>query len=122
MSALQRLGTTEEFSAAGRKLVRVGDRDVTVFAFDGGWYAYENKCPHAGGPVCQGRIMPRVEADIAPDGTVGELRFSEDDFHVVCPWHGWEFDLRTGISATDPRRRLRRFQVEEREDGLYASA
>jgi nitrite reductase (NADH) small subunit len=118
---MQRLGETEDFTAAGRKLVRIGDREVAVFAVDGSWYAYENRCPHAGGPVCQGRVMPRVEMDIDSGGHVGELRFSEEDFHLVCPWHGWEFDLRTGLSVTDPRRRLRRFQVEEREGALYVS-
>lgn len=119
---MQRVGDVEELTAAGRKLVRVGDREVVVFAVDGGWCAYENRCPHAGGPVCEGRIMPRVEAEIFPTGEMGELRFSEDEFHLVCPWHGWEFDLRTGVSATDRRRRLRRFQVEEHEDGLYVSS
>ncbi|MGH2946776.1 MAG: Rieske (2Fe-2S) protein [Solirubrobacteraceae bacterium] len=119
---MQRLGDAEEFTAAGRKLVRVGDREVTVFAVDGTWHAYENRCPHAGGPVCQGRVMPRVEMDVGPRGEVGEPRFSEDEFHLVCPWHGWEFDLRSGVSVSDPRRRLRRFHVEEREDGLYVSA
>ena len=119
---MQRLGDTADFEAAGRTLVRVGDRELAVFAVDGAWYAYENRCPHAGGPVCQGRILPRVEIDVDEEGHVGELRFSEEDFHLVCPWHGWEFDLRSGLSVSDPgRRRLRRFQVEEREDGLYVS-
>jgi nitrite reductase/ring-hydroxylating ferredoxin subunit len=118
---VQRLGDPEELKAAGRTLVQVADREVVVFAVDGDWHAYENRCPHAGGPVCEGRVMPRVEMDVDEGGVVGELRFSKERFNLVCPWHGWEFDLRSGVSASDPRRRLRRFHVEEREDGLYVS-
>lgn len=116
---MRRIGDVDEFAAAGRKLVKVEDREIMVFAVDGRWRAYENRCPHAGGPVCQGRIMPKVEEPILDGGAVGELRFSDDEFHIVCPWHGWEFDLESGGSVTDRRRRLRSFSVEEREDGLY---
>ena len=66
-------------------------------------------------PVCEGYAMPLLTS------TAGGLEADEERCVLVCPWHGWEFDLRTGLSVTDPRRRLRRFQVEEREGALYVS-
>lgn len=119
---MERIGDAQDFSQAGRTLVKVGEREVMVFAVNGEWFAYENRCPHAGGPVCEGRIMPRVTTDIHADGTVGHPRFSSEQINVVCPWHGWEFDLRTGVANLTDRRRLRRFKIEEREDGLYVAA
>jgi len=118
---VQRIGDIAELEAAGRTTVRIGDKAATVFSVDGEWFAYENRCPHAGGPVCQGRILPRVMTDIEDGGRVSEPYFSRDEFHLVCPWHGWAFDLRSGQSVTDPRRRLRRFPVEVRDDGLYSA-
>jgi nitrite reductase/ring-hydroxylating ferredoxin subunit len=118
---MERVGDAGELMAAGRTLVTVGDREVMVFALEGEWFAYENRCPHAGGPVCEGRIMPRVTSEVHADGTVGHPQFDRDQIHVACPWHGWEFNLRTGISNMTDRRRLRRFKVEEREDGVYVS-
>ena len=118
---MQRIGDIAELKAAGRTTVRLADRTATVFFVEGQWYAYENRCPHAGGPVCQGRILPRVRTDIEAGGRVSEPYFSRDEFNLVCPWHGWEFDLRSGQSVTDSRRRLRKIPVEVRDDGLYSA-
>jgi hypothetical protein len=52
--------------------------------------------------------------------TATTLPFSSEQFHLVCPWHGWEFDVLSGVSVSDPRRRLRKLRVEERDGGLYA--
>jgi 3-phenylpropionate/trans-cinnamate dioxygenase ferredoxin subunit len=56
-----------------------------------------------------------VEAD-AP----GRVRFDGSQAFVQCPWHGWEFDIRTGQSYADPARtRVRSYPVDVRSpDGL----
>ena len=46
-------------------------------------------------------------------------RFNHDEMHIVCPWHGWEYDLETGEMVADRKFRLRKYDVEEREDGVY---
>ena len=83
--------------------------------------AYENRCPHYGGPVCQGRLFNRVEEIIMPDQTSRGLRFTKD-MHVVCPWHGYEFSLDTGRHPGDPRVRLRPVPVRVRDDAIYIEA
>ncbi len=117
-----------------RSLVRVDDRgnlrdtrvevsvdgeQIVVFAFGTKLYAYANRCPHAGGPVCAGRVMPAVVAEWSPDAEVERHRFDPERPRLVCPWHGWEFELESGACVADPRRRLRRFPVRELEDGVY---
>ena len=60
-------------------LVTVNGRDVAVFRRGDEILAIGNDCPHQGGSLCDGW----VEGDI-----------------VVCPLHGWEFDMRTGACMT----------------------
>jgi nitrite reductase/ring-hydroxylating ferredoxin subunit len=69
-------------------------------------------CPHMGGPVCQGKIIARVEERIADDKTSLGLAFSKDQTNVVCPWHGYEFDIATGRHQGNPRMRLRPVNIE----------
>ena len=114
------IGTVEELETDGRLLGRVGDREVAVFRIDGRLVAYENLCPHLGGPVCAGRVLPKVEAVVEGD-TVIE-RFSEAETVLNCPWHGWEFDLASGECRAYPRRRLRALSVEIEGDHVLVEA
>jgi nitrite reductase/ring-hydroxylating ferredoxin subunit len=92
--------------------------EVGIFRLGDRVLAYENVCPHAGGPVCQGKIFNRVEEVLAPDMKSKGLRFSKQR-HVVCPWHGYEFDLETGCHPGDPRVRLTPIPVDVRDGEIY---
>jgi nitrite reductase (NADH) small subunit len=108
-----------EIEEGGRRLIQHGETTVGVFRSKGRYYAYRNRCVHQGGPVCQGVILGKVEVDLDEDRAVVRERFSEDEIHVVCPWHGFEYDLHTGECATDRSLRLTRYPVVEREGGVY---
>ena len=64
-------------------------------------------------------MMAQVEEVIAADKTYQGMRFNDDDMHIVCPWHGWEYHLETGEFVANPKIRLRKFEVEERGDEIY---
>lgn len=113
------VGTRSDFDEDGRRIISVGPLDIGVLRHDGRFYAYENRCVHQGGPVCEGRIIGRVEAVLAPDKTLVKERFSETEIHLVCPWHGYEYDLATGECAFDRRLKLKRFAVVEKGDEIY---
>jgi nitrite reductase/ring-hydroxylating ferredoxin subunit len=113
------VGTRDDFADDGRRIMRVGATEIGVLQHDGRFYAYENRCVHQGGPVCEGRILGRVEAVLADDKTMLGERFSEREAHLICPWHGYEYDLATGECAVDRRLRLRRFDVVEKGDEIY---
>jgi len=88
-------------------LVTVAGREIGVFNVGGEFFALANRCPHEGGPLCQGRIGPLIQSD-GP----GSYRLERDKEFLRCPWHGWEFDIRTGQSWCDPKStRARQFQV-----------
>lgn len=61
--------------------VQIGDVEVGLFRVDDAIHAMENLCPHAGHPLSDGAL----------DGCV-----------VVCPAHGWDFDVTTGFKPSDP--------------------
>ncbi|HYZ34568.1 MAG TPA: Rieske (2Fe-2S) protein [Crenalkalicoccus sp.] len=88
-----------EIPPGGRKLVEVAGRRILVFNLDGDFYALADRCPHQGGSLCQGIVTGHVSAT-AP----GEYRYERRGEMVRCPWHSWEFDIRTGRSWFDPRR------------------
>ena len=90
---------TGEIPPGGRKKVSVRGRDIAVFNVDGDYLAILDRCPHQGGSLCDGKQIGRIEAE-AP----GRVRYTDKGAVIRCPWHGWEFDLRTGKSRCDPKR------------------
>ncbi len=106
------VGKAEEIAQGTSKLVTVKGRDIAVFNVGGTFYALANRCPHAGGPLCQGEISGLVQSD-GP----GRYRMVRKGEFVRCPWHGWEFDLETGRSLLEPDRvGLKTYEVTV-EDG-----
>ncbi|MFC6882573.1 MULTISPECIES: Rieske (2Fe-2S) protein [Actinomadura] len=115
------VGSASDFREGDRKLVQVAGRTVGVFRVEGRFYAYENTCLHQGGPVCEGRYFPKMTAVVTGDGRVLGEKYDESEPHLVCPWHGWEFDLRTGEFCGDRSKKLRSYTVETEGDEVYVA-
>lgn len=79
-------------------LASVNGRDVAVFRRGDEILAIGNDCPHQGGSLCDGW----VEGDI-----------------VVCPLHGWEFDMRTGACMTVPGEGVSRYTATVEDRTIY---
>jgi nitrite reductase/ring-hydroxylating ferredoxin subunit len=112
----------EQFANGDRRIVTSGPLEIGVFRWEGKFYAYRNLCAHQGGPACEGLLMHKVEEVLAPDRTFHGQRFSATEIHFVCPWHGMEYDLRTGECAADRRLRLRSYPVVVRDEGVFVVA
>ena len=105
------IGPASEFKDPGRKIVAFENFEVGVFKLGGEFYAYLNHCPHMGGPACQGKIIAKVDEVIADDRTSKGMAFSKTQTNMVCPWHGYEFDIRTGRHAGNSNVGLRSMKV-----------
>ena len=57
------------------KAIALGDREIALFNLGGEFFALDNVCPHRGGSLGSGAV----------DGEI-----------VICPLHGWEFNIKTG--------------------------
>ena len=92
------------------KIVRVPvhgrEIEIGVFNVGGRLVAYRNVCPHAGAPVCQGRVCGTTLP-----GRVGEYVLAREGEILRCPWHGWEFDLLTGEHLVASGMKLRPYAV-----------
>jgi nitrite reductase/ring-hydroxylating ferredoxin subunit len=105
-----------------RRIVSHDGVEIGVFHWQGAFYAYQNLCVHQGGPACEGLIMHKVEDVLAPDRTWHGQRFSSDQVHFVCPWHGYEYDLKTGECAADRKLKLKTYAVVRRGEDIYVRA
>ena len=94
-----------------REVEAGGEYGIVVFNVAGRLYALRNRCPHKGAPLGRGRLRPHVTAP-----RVGEWGYAREDEIIECPFHHWEFDLRTGRALYDPRLRAKTYRVEV-EDG-----
>ncbi|MGZ5864837.1 MAG: Rieske (2Fe-2S) protein [Xanthobacteraceae bacterium] len=110
-----------ELGEAGRKVVDAGGMEIGVFRLGDEFFAYENKCPHLEGPVCQGKILPLAMEAVGTDGTSSGRVFSKQHVNIICPWHGYEFDIRTGTHPTDKRVRLRRVPIRVADGAVFVS-
>ena len=111
-----------EFKDGERQIIRLGEAEIGVFRHEGEFYAYSNYCLHQGGPACEGLMIARVEERLREDKTSMGLFFSETDMNFVCPWHGYEYDMKTGECVSDRRLKLRSYKIVEKGDEVYVLA
>jgi len=88
----------DDIADGERKLMRIGGRSIGIFHHGGEWYAVRNYCLHRSGPVATGDL----EGDV-----------------LTCPWHGYQYDVKTGEFLLDPAVKLETYQVEIRDGKVH---
>jgi nitrite reductase/ring-hydroxylating ferredoxin subunit len=91
MASFVKMGTLDELPPGTAKEVEHEGRVYAIFNLGGTVLAIDGICPHQGGPLAEG--------DVA--GTI-----------VTCPWHGWQFDLRSGTMPSGSRIKQEVFEVK----------
>jgi nitrite reductase/ring-hydroxylating ferredoxin subunit len=115
------VGCSADVPEGGRLVVDAGQKTIGVFRVQGRLYAYENTCPHQGGPVCQGLVIPPVNEILDEQRASIGFAFDDGDLRIVCPWHGFEFSIKTGCHPAAARFKLRPVSVEEEDGTIYVS-
>lgn len=82
-----------DFPPGTRRLVTINERAVVVFNIEGNYYGLFDRCPHNGGSLSQGVLTGLLQSD-----EPGAYAYTRQGEIVRCPWHGWEFDVKTGQS------------------------
>jgi len=88
---------TSDIPPGGNKVVTVGGREIVIFHVNGEFFALLNRCPHEGAPLSHAACVAHLSSS-----EPGEFKRSRIGELLRCPWHGWEFDMRTGQSYFDP--------------------
>lgn len=112
------VGPVDSFVEGKFVIVDVGRHSVGVIRLRSGELkAVRNFCPHKGAPVCRG-----IVGGTWPPSEPGELTFDGDSEILVCPWHGFEYDLRGGVELYKDRpTHLRFFPVSVRDGIVYVT-
>ena len=95
MPELLKVGVTDEIPEGEGKAYTAGKHKVAIFNVGGSFYAINDACPHAGGPLSDGWM---------------------EGMEVTCPWHGWTFDVRPDAPPTDG---LCRYKVQVNGNELF---
>jgi len=90
MANFVKVAQTSEIPAGQGKCVEVEGKRIAIFNVDGTYYAIDDVCPHQGGPLNEGELSATV---------------------VPCPWHGWEYDITTGVNRDDSDVVQEKFEV-----------
>ncbi|MBP1155766.1 MULTISPECIES: Rieske 2Fe-2S domain-containing protein [unclassified Paenibacillus] len=112
------VGKVEDFPKGSHKVVKVKNREIGVFNIDGELYALPNLCPHQVGPVCEGRVSGTLAAN---KDTNWQKQWIKDGEIIACPWHGLEYEIKTGQCLAYQEIKLRTYKVEV-QDGLVRLA
>lgn len=98
-AGFRRAGSLRELRESGYLQASLADQTIALRIVRDQVIAIQGECPHAGGPVGEGEIKPDCSA-------------------IICPWHGYEWDLRTGKCDEDPDLTLQRFPVRIEGDDI----
>ncbi len=91
MSRFVKMATLDELPPGGTREIEHDGRIYALFNREGTIVAIDGICPHQGGPLAEGFV----------EGTL-----------VTCPWHGWQFDLKTGCMPGSARIKVSVFAVK----------
>jgi nitrite reductase/ring-hydroxylating ferredoxin subunit len=85
------IASTSDIPAGSGKIFDVKGNSVAVWNLSGNFHAFQNVCPHRGGPVGEGELEGNV---------------------ITCPWHGWSFDVVSGTNTMNPAAKINKYDVK----------
>ncbi len=101
MATFIKVCKTGDVPAGSGKTVEVNGKTIALFNVTGSFCAISNTCAHRGGPLGEGEV----------DGKI-----------VTCPWHGWRYDVTTGVNEMNPSVTVEKYQTKVEGDDLLVAA
>jgi nitrite reductase/ring-hydroxylating ferredoxin subunit/multimeric flavodoxin WrbA len=93
-----------ELPNGSQKIVQLGPHKVALFHFNNEISAIANACLHKAGPLGLGLVENKY------DGT-----------YVTCPWHGWEYNIKTGSAPPGYKDQQAVYEVKVEGDDILIS-
>lgn len=97
MAEFVKVAKKSEIPSDTGKWVEVRGKEIALFQVGGKVYAIEHLCAHQGGPLAEGGL----------EGTV-----------VTCPWHGWQYDVTSGLCTFNDSVKQQTYRVKEEGDDI----
>ncbi len=92
-----RVAKKGDIKEGGSQLAEIEGRQIAIFHHSGKFFAMDNKCPHRAGPLVQGHV---------------------EEGKVTCPWHAWQFELKTGLCDTMPGASQKTYPIKIENDQI----
>lgn len=84
------VANTNDLKPGEGKAVEINGKEIALFNVNGRFYAIDNTCVHKGGPLGEGEVADGI---------------------VTCPWHGWQYDVTTGINPLNSQIKVKKYEV-----------
>ena len=86
-----KVAETNSLEDGEAKTVHVNGRAIALYKINNQFFATTNTCPHKGGPLGEGFLEDKI---------------------INCPWHGWKFDVTTGVAVLVPTVKIKTYKVK----------
>ena len=100
MANFVRVAATADVPPGTGKCVEADGKQIALFNVGGVFHAIDNTCLHRGGPLGEGELEGKI---------------------VTCPWHGWQYDVTTGVNTMDETERVDRYDVKIEGDSVLVA-
>lgn len=100
MANFTKVCKTGDIPAGSGKTIDLNGKPVAVFNVEGAFYAISDTCAHRGGPLGEGELNGKT---------------------VTCPWHGWRYDITSGVNEMNPAVSVQKYQVKVEGDDLLVA-
>jgi nitrite reductase (NADH) small subunit len=97
LSKIVKVADVQEIEDGEGKVVRVEGLTLAIFRIKDEFFALDNSCLHRGGPLGEGNL---------------------EGYNIICPWHGWTYDVRTGSFEVIPPLRVRTYPVRREGESV----
>lgn len=98
MAKFVKICQTTDVKPGSGKSIELDGRAIAVFNVDGQFYAINGTCKHRGGPLGEGELEGKT---------------------VICPWHGWRYDVTTGANEFVPEQPTEKYEVKVDGDDVF---
>ncbi len=96
--ARHRVASLGEIPMGAGRLIEIAEQEIALFNFNGEFFAISDMCPHRGASLAEGFL---------------------DGGKVFCPWHCFDFNLKSGECSTVPSLRVQTYEVKIVGEDIY---
>jgi NAD(P)H-dependent nitrite reductase small subunit len=95
-----RVASVGEIPMGAGRMVEVAEEEIALFNFNGQFHAISDMCPHRGASLAEGFL---------------------DGGKVFCPWHCFDFNLKTGECSMVPSLRVQTYEVKVEGEDIFVA-
>lgn len=110
-----------ELDVGERIVVEIDGKEIGIFNIEGEYFAVLNWCVHQSGPTCEGKLTGTLEANYDSEKKVVTTTWEQEGEVICCPWHGWEYNVKSGDCLSNNKLRIPTYPVHVDDGEIVVS-